>query len=99
MVIADRAYATGTVRGHLRKRSITAVIPEKKDTIAARARKGSAGGRPPKFDADTYRRRNVVERAFALAKQWRGVATRYDELASTYRGALVLAACITWVKA
>jgi transposase len=99
VVIADRAYATGTVRGHLRKRSITAVIPEKKDTIAARARKGSAGGRPPKFDADTYRRRNVVERAFALAKQWRGIATRYDKLASTYRGALVLAACITWVKA
>ena len=56
---ADRAYATGTVRGHLRKRSITAVIPEKKDTIAARARKGSAGGRPPKFDADTYRRRTT----------------------------------------
>jgi len=41
----------------------------------------------------------VVERAFALAKQWRGIATRYDKLASTCRGALVLAACITWVKA
>lgn len=41
-VIADRAYATGPVREHLRSRGIKAVIPEKKDSPAARPRKGSA---------------------------------------------------------
>nr|WP_233507500.1 IS5 family transposase [Jiangella anatolica] len=76
--IADRAYATGPVRKHLRSRGIKAVIPEKKDSAAARQRRGSAGGRPPALDAQTYKRRNVVERSFALTKQWRALATRYD---------------------
>ena len=97
-VIADRAYSTGVIRAELRRRRITAVIPAKSDHIAARKRRGSAGGRPHAFDAEAYRDRNVVERSFALAKQWRGLATRYDKLALTYRAAVVLAACITWTK-
>lgn len=97
-VLADRAYATGPIRAHLRARGIKVVIPEKKDSSAARARRGSAGGRPPKFDAESYRRRNVVERSFALLKQWRALATRYDKLAITYRAAVVMAACITWSR-
>jgi hypothetical protein len=52
------------------------VIPEKKDSAAARKRKGYACGRPPALDVQTYKRRNVVERSFALTKQWRGLATR-----------------------
>jgi transposase len=35
---------------------------------------------------------------FALTKQWRGLATRYDKLAITYRAAVILAACITWSR-
>ena len=51
---------------------------EKKDQIAARKRLGHSGGGSPSFDADAYRNRNVVERSFAFAKQWRGLATRYQ---------------------
>lgn len=80
VVLADRAYATGPVREHLRSRGIKAAIPEKKDTVAARQRKGSQGGRPPAFDAEAYKGRNVVERNFSHAKQWRGIATRYGKL-------------------
>lgn len=98
-VIADRAYATGVIRTELRRRRITAVIPEKKDQVAARARRGSRGGRPPAFDEQAYRGRNVVERHFALAKQWRGLATRYDKLAITYRAAVTLCAILTWLRA
>lgn len=98
-VIADRAYATGVIRNELRRRRITAVIPEKRDQIAARARRGSRGGRPPAFDAQAYRGRNVVERYFALAKQWRGLATRYDKLAITYRAVVTLCAIFTWLRA
>lgn len=95
-VLADKAYGSGVNRRMLRARGIRAVIPEKSDQIAARIRKGSKGGRPPAFDADAYKDRNVVERSFALVKQWRGLATRYDKLAITYRAAAVLHACLTW---
>ncbi len=97
-MLADRAYATGPVHSHLRARGINAVVPEKKETAAARQRRGSAGGRPRALDTETYKRRNVVERTFALIKQWRGLATRYDKLAITYRAAVVLAARLTWTR-
>lgn len=96
-VLADKAYASGVNRRMLRIRGIRAVIPEKSDQIASRKRKGHRGGRPPGFDAETYKDRNVVERSFALVKQqWRGIATRYDKLAITYRAGAVLHACLTW---
>jgi transposase len=69
-----------------------------KDKIAARKRRSSAGSRPPALDTETYKGRNVVERHFALAKQWRGLATRYDKLAITYRAAAAFSACITWSR-
>lgn len=97
-VIADKAYSNGINRQQLRERGITAVIPEKSDEIAARQRKGPDGGRPPALNAELYKDRNVVERTFNLFKQWRALATRYDKLATIYRGAVVLAAIITWLR-
>lgn len=97
-VIADKAYSSGTIRRQLRSRGVEAVIPEKSDTIAARGRRGSHGGRPPKLNTDLYKERNVVERSFALAKQWRALATRYDKLAITYRAAVTLCAILTWLR-
>ena len=97
-VIADKAYSAGTYRRALHARGIKVVIPEKSDEIAARKRRGHRGGRPRGLDTTAYRRRNVVERHFALTKQWRGLATRYDKHAITYRGAVVLAAIITWLR-
>ena len=97
-VLADKAYASGVTRKMLQGRGIKAVIPLKSDQIAARKRKGSRGGRQPGLDRQMYRQRNVVERSFALIKQWRGLATRYDKLAITYRAAVVLSACIVWTR-
>lgn len=82
----------------LHRRGIKVVIPLKSDQIAARKRKGSNGGRPPGLDRQIYRQRNVVERSFALTKQWRAPATRYDKLAITYRAAVVLSACLIWTR-
>ncbi|RMI29017.1 IS5/IS1182 family transposase, partial [Nocardia stercoris] len=31
-------------------------------------------------------------------KNWRGVATRYDKLASTYRAGIVMALAVEWLK-
>jgi transposase len=39
-----------------------------------------------------------VERAFNHLKQWRGLATRYDEYAFVYYGAVVFALILLWLK-
>ncbi|KAB1941893.1 transposase [Brevibacterium linens ATCC 9172] len=52
------------------------MIPEKKDQIVPRKKRGSDGGRPPTFQAGAYWNRNFVERSFANRKQWRRLATR-----------------------
>ena len=96
-LIADRGYAYTTCRGLLRRRGIGHTIPERSDQQAARARRGSRGGRPPGFDRERYRGRNVVERAFNRLKQWRAVATRYDKRAASYRAGVVLAAILLWL--
>lgn len=97
-VRGDKAYSSRAIRAHLHQRGITAVIPEPAAQIGHRQRRGSRGGRPPVFDADDYRHRNVVERGFGQLKQWWGWATRYDKLATTYRAATVLNAVIAWNK-
>jgi transposase len=51
-----------------------------------RTRQGSRGGRPPAFDREAYRQRNVVERCFNRLKQNRAPATRYATRAAHYRG-------------
>lgn len=97
-VLADRAYSSRAIRAHLRSRGIIAVIPEPRDQQAHRTRRGSRGGRPVSYDRELYKQRNVVEGSFALLKQWRGLATRYDKHALIYRGAVVLAAVLAWIR-
>lgn len=74
------------------------MIPEKKDQISSRKKRGRSGERPPAFDSMAYKNRNVVERSFAYVKQWRGLATRYDKLAVIYRAAVVISAILTWLR-
>ncbi|MFJ8437360.1 IS5 family transposase, partial [Kitasatospora sp. NPDC094019] len=83
-VAADRAYSSKANRSYLRRRGITAVIPEKADQAANRQRRGSAGGRPVAFDPGRYKQRNTVERCFQKLKTWRGLATRYDKSPESY---------------
>jgi transposase len=98
MLIADKGYAHDPTRRELRRRRIRHTIPERSDQIARRKAKGSAGGRPPTFDRDTYRQRNVVERCFNRLKQWRDLATRYAKRAALYRSSLLLIAALIWLR-
>lgn len=97
-VRGDKAYSSRAIRGHLRSRGVVAIIPEPADQQGHRKRRGSRGGRPPAFDATAYKGRNVIERRFCDLKQWRGIATRYDKLALTYRAAIVLNAVVAWSR-
>lgn len=97
-LLGDKAYSSRANRALLRSKRITAVIPQRADEIGHRQRRGSAGGRPPTFDPVTYKNRNVVERSFNDHKQWRGIATRYDKLATVYRGGVVLRAITIWLR-
>jgi transposase len=97
-VAADKAYSSKANRGHLRRRRITAVIPEKTDQQANRKKKGSAGGRPVVFDPERYQQRNTVERCFQKIKTWRGLATRYDKAPESYEAGLHLRGSIMWLK-
>ena len=54
---------------------------------------------PVGFDAEDYKNRNVVERAFNKLKNWRELATRYDKHALIYRGGMVLASIVLWLTA
>jgi transposase len=98
-VLADKAYSHPSTRRLLRRRGIRATIPQRADQKAQRRARGPAGGRPPTFDTELYKRRNVVERFFNRLKQWRGIATRYDKKAVNYRGGVLLTALILWTRA
>ena len=97
-MLADKAYSSKAIRAHLRRRKIKATIPEPADQVANRLRKGSRGGRPPAFDKEIYKQRNVVERAFNRLRQNRAVATRYDKRDCVWRGTVDVAAIRIWLR-
>jgi transposase len=96
-VVADKGYSSRAIRAYLRRRGIGHTIPERTDQIAGRLRRGSRGGRPPVFNRDIYRHRNVVERCFNRLKQFRGLATRYDKTAASYTAAVTIASLLLWL--
>jgi transposase len=96
--MADKAYSSKANRAYLRGRGIKAVIPVKDDQKANRRKRGSAGGRPPAFDAERYKDRNTVERAFNKLKAFRAVATRYDKLDIIYQGTIDVASIKIWLR-
>lgn len=95
-ILGDKGYSSKAIRSWLRHRGIPHTIPERADQKANRARRGSRGGRPPVFDREVYKHRNVVERCFSRLKQWRGIATRYDKAAESYEAAVALASLVMW---
>jgi|TARA_B100002003_G_C13964735_1_gene467124 transposase len=82
---ADTAYDSDALRQFLSRRGTLPVIPNN----PTRKRFHS-------FDADAYKLRNLIERAFCRLKDWRRIATRYDKLAVNYAAAVTLAAIIIW---
>ncbi len=97
-VLADKAYSTRKIRDALRCRGIKATIPEPSNQVVGRVKRGSRGGRPPKFDKEIYKIRNTVERAINRLRGYRAVATRYDKREFVYKGTIDVASIGIWLR-
>ena len=84
-LLADKGYDANSLRSRLAATKTEAVIP------STRSRKA-----PIPYDAEAYRNRNLIERAFCRLKDWRRIATRYDKLAINFASAVAIAAIIIW---
>jgi transposase len=79
-VAADKAYSSKAIRDWCDKRDIESVIPTKLNEE-----------RREDFDKESYRNRNIIERAIGWLKECRRVLTRYEKYAVHYTGMINLA--------
>ncbi len=84
--VADKGYSYRPVRQDLRRRGIGRVIPWRRNQRH----------RGP-FDPAAYRLRERVERLINQLKQWRRVATRYEQRARNYLAMVTLRAILLWL--
>ena len=80
VVIGDKGYDSDAVVATIAAGGAEAVIPPKKNRKA-----------PRPYDTDRYKDRNLVERFWGRAKQYRRVATRYEKTACNFLGMIHVA--------
>lgn len=83
IAVLDKGYDSDSLRIWLFERGVTPCIPPKSNRID-----------PLPYRKSTYRKRHLVENLFQKMKTFRRVATRYDKLAETYFGWVLLAAIL-----
>ena len=87
VVIADKGYDSDAFVEVIEARGAEAVIPPKKNRLE-----------PREYDRYTYKERNLVERFWSKAKQFRRVATRYEKKATNFLAFVQVAAIMVMLK-
>jgi transposase len=87
VVIADRGYDKKALVEEIERRGAQAVIPTQKNRAEQRA-----------VDPHLYRERNLCERCWSKAKQYRRVATRYEKKAANFLAFVRVAAVMVMLK-
>ena len=83
----DKAYRADWIDEALALREIEPVVPGKKNE------------RPrEQFDAQAYRRRNIIERLVGWLKECRRIVTRFEKLASSWIAMITLACIRRYLK-
>ena len=85
-VLADKGYDSNAVVAQIESRGSRAVIPPRCGRLIARP-----------YDRDVFKSRFLVEQFFAKIKRCRRVATRYEKLAVTYLGMVLMACILIWL--
>jgi transposase len=83
MAVLDKGYDSDALRTWLLGRGMTPCIPSRSNRVE-----------PRPYRKASYRKRHVVENFFAEIKTFRRVATRYDKLAETFFGWVMLAVIV-----
>ena len=78
-LLADKAFDRESIRELLRKKGIKTTVPGKRNRRV-----------PILYDVWSYKGRHLIENVFADMKEFRGIATRYHKLASTFCGGMHL---------
>ena len=86
-LLADRGYDTNAIVAEAIAQGMEPVIPPR-----------SHRREPRYYDQDLYRLRHLVENAFLNFKQWRAVATRYAQRASSFLAFCQIRALVLWTK-
>ena len=84
--VADRGYSSHALREAVRDLCSTPTIPTRRNEA------------PVAWHDWIYRHRNRVERLWSRLKEWRCLATRYENTAASFLGVLSLAAAFDWIK-
>ena len=85
-VAGDKGYSAHALRDWLETRVIAAVIPKRAD---------EAG--PNEYDRELYRERPIIGRTINRLKRFRRIATRHDQLASSYPAMVTIACILEWL--
>lgn len=78
-LLADKAYFSESIHYYLEESGEQICIPYKVNLKVKHA-----------FDAELYKRRNLVERFFQLIKNYRHITTRYDKFAVCFLNFVLL---------
>ena len=86
-LFADRAYDTNEITALAKAAGMEIVIPPKKNRKVQR-----------EYDEYLYRLRHLVENAFLMLKQWRGIATRYAKHGASFLAAVQIRCLAIWLN-